>query len=256
MIDFNNKTILLTGGSSGIGKALVISLCKLNANIIVIGKRQEIPLEFVGESKINYHSIDLSDPNASDRIIELLHAPIDIFISNAGIAFNKNFQSTTEYEILQQLNVNLYSTIILTKKILSNKLLKVGGNMIYLSSLSGVYPMANLALYCTSKFGIEGFVRSIKLELKTRAKVTLVYPGITMTEFFDKANMNEFKEYLKKHPYAFHTPERVANEILEKIDRDIIVIGSDKIYLRFERFIPNKLKPTFLAFTSLFNHVF
>lgn len=253
MSKFKGRRILITGASSGIGKALAIKFAQLEAYVIAIGKRELAPEEFENLSLIRYHSIDLSEPQSHKRVTDLLLDSIDVFVSNAGMAYSKPFIELSESEINEQLQINLTTIIYLTRELIINKKLTEGGKIIYLSSLSGIYPMAEMSLYCSAKFGLEGFVNSIKQELGDRFRFTLVYPGITMTNFFKRANMEKFTDYLKEHPYASHTADRVAQEIIENFDKNTIIVGSDKIYLKFEKFIPQRFKSKFLTWTSIFN---
>ena len=180
---------------------------------------------------------------------------VDVLINNAGLGYEKSFIDQTEEEILQVLNTNLISQILLTKEFLPNMLEKGDGKIIYVTSLAGKIGFPELAPYSASKFGVEGFAETLREELKnTGVKICVVRPGVTDTPFFQPAGMTEYYHKVKKSG-KIHPPESVAKAILKNINimPDEIVVGSDRIYLRILPFIPYKWRFKLLDFINLFN---
>lgn len=249
MHKFQDKNILITGASSGIGKCLAKELRALGANVIGVGKREQI-----SDDSITYISADLSSYDSINQICNVIQEPIDYFFCNAGMAYEKTFENLNSEEILDQLNINLNTPILLLKSLLENKKLNPGSQVIFTSSLCGVYPMPKLSIYSSTKFGVEGFIGSLRKELKDY-KFTIVRPGIVLTEFFDKAGMGDFKKLINKKRYMVNTPEEVADKIIREINRDVIILGSDNLFIALEKFVPNRLKNKLLSLTNYFNRM-
>lgn len=165
--------ILITGCGSGLGK--VLSENK-NHNIFPHYRYSDNPSSncIVG---------DLTNSQTLNKFSQfLVEKNIDIFINNAGTYLNGPIEKTPDEEIINLINVNLLSSILLTKKVYSYFKEKNSGLIININSLAGKNSAANESVYCASKFGLHGFSKSIQLEaIGTGIRVVDLYPGAIKT---------------------------------------------------------------------------
>ncbi|OAB47998.1 SDR family oxidoreductase [Paenibacillus antarcticus] len=183
------KSILLTGCSKGIGKAVLDKLIELEKyRVYALSK--------------NVHSIDLSVPNVHVYPCDLANANeteevakkiiedsggIDILVNNAGIGLFKKVEDISLKEWSEVLAINLTATFILTKTVMSKMKENNSGKIINITSDADHIGFAEGSLYCASKFAVRGFADSIRDELKgTGISVTTIGPGRVDTYFNGK----------------------------------------------------------------------
>lgn len=216
-----NKTILITGASSGIGKATAIESSKLGAKVVITGRNEErlnetyINLDGNGHIKI---IADVSTDEGLDTIIN--NCPfIDGFVNNAGIIKTIPIQFITREKIDELMSVNLDSMILLFAKLLKKKKLPKGSSVVFTSSIGGtkVGTIGN-SLYDSSKAAISGFIKTSAIELAPKnIRVNCVCPGMINTNLFNEGAVTEqqFQEDSKKYPLGrYGNPEEVAWAII------------------------------------------
>jgi len=244
------KSAIVTGASSGIGREIAITLAQEGVNVLAVARRKDrlhnletLSKNFVG--KIFPFSTDLRDRNSHLAIVSkaiTLFGKIDLLINDAGVGNNAKFESIKVSTIDKIIQTNLMAPIFLTKEVLPLMLKRQSGHIVFVSSLAGKLGFPELSVYSASKFAIEGLAESIRREIGNRnVAVTLLRPGVTDTEFFEKANMKNYYINAKKEN-RLHSPSSVATELLNEIHKkpNAIVVGSDKWYLRLLPFIPEK----------------
>ena len=216
-----NKTILITGASSGIGKATAIESSKLGAKVVITGRNEErlnetyINLDGDGHIKI---IADVSTDEGLDTIIN--NCPfVDGFVNNAGIIKTIPIQFITREKIDELMSVNLDSMILLFAKLLKKKKLPKGSSVVFTSSIGGtkVGTIGN-SLYDSSKAAISGFIKTSAIELAPKnIRVNCVCPGMINTNLFNEGAVTEqqFQEDSKKYPLGrYGNPEEVAWAII------------------------------------------
>lgn len=167
------KNVLITGCGSGLGK--VLSENKKH-NIFSHYRSLENPSQnsIVGDLT-NFEFI-----NSFSGFLEKNN--IDVFINNAGAYLNGPIEEVSDDQIIDLINVNLLSPILLLKKVFRYFRQKNSGLIININSLAGKTPTANESVYCASKFGLQGFSKSIQLEaIGTGIRVVDLYPGAIKT---------------------------------------------------------------------------
>ena len=182
-----SKTVIITGGSSGIGKACAIRFAAEGANVVIASRRKEKLDKAINELK-KYSSrvvpvvADVSVYSDCERIIsETLtrFGSIDILINNAGISMRGMF-SDTNLDVLQQvMNTNFWGTVYCTHLALPH-LLKSKGSLVGISSIAGRKGLPGRSAYSASKFAMEGFLETLRIEnMKNGLHVLVVRPGFT-----------------------------------------------------------------------------
>ena len=218
-----NKTILLTGASSGIGKATAIAISQLGGKLIITG-RDETRLEETyqalqgtGHKKI---IADFLGANPVDTIVSQIEGPINGIVHSAGIPKTLPFKFSTPEMLQEIMKVNFEVPFILTQKLIKNRLVLNGSSIVFVSSVSGAGTVApGISMYSATKGAINATIKVIALELaKNKIRVNSVSPGMVRTNL-NTANPNLTAEDLKKdemntYPLGYGEPEDVAYGII------------------------------------------
>ena len=216
-----NTTILITGASSGIGKATAELFAKNGARLILCGRRQE-RLDQLKDSlntEVHLLNFDVRDRTAVFEAIESLPSQwkqIDVLINNAGNAHGLDPVQTANLDDWDaMIDGNVKGVMYVTKAILPQMIERKTGQIINLGSIAGleVYPNGNV--YCASKFAVDAFTQGLRIDLNPYGiRVGAIHPGLVETEF----SMVRFKgdETRSKNVYATITAlqaEDIANAI-------------------------------------------
>jgi short-subunit dehydrogenase len=246
------KSAVVTGASSGIGREIALGFAREGANVLAVARRQE-KLKEVEKSadkmdgSVVIYSCDIRENTSADLIIEnslLNFGSIDILVNNAAIGMNKQFSELSQKEIINVIQTNLLAPAFLSQKVLPIMIENQSGHLIFITSLAGKLGFPGLSTYSASKFGIEGLAETIRHEVhKDNIAVTVLRPGVTDTEFFENANMNEFHQQAKNSG-KMHSAAKVANELIDQIEErpNEIVVGNDKWFLRIMPFVPERFR--------------
>ena len=201
MINLENKNIILTGATGGIGNAIVDTLVSLKANLIVTGTNEKK----LDELKRKHQSIiplkqDISDhanlESFIDKCNEKLNDRIDVLINNAGITKDNLTIRMDKEEWSKVIDLNLTSTFLLSKYTIKKMLKKKYGKIINITSIVGHTGNLGQANYSASKAGISAFSKSMAVEYaRKNININCVAPGFIKTEMTDKIN-EEFKNNL------------------------------------------------------------
>lgn len=217
-----NKTILITGATSGIGYATAIAFSKLGANLILCGRREEKLKKLSKEVKVSNTTLqfDVRDKiKVQDSInnLPLKFKKIDVLINNAGNAHG--FDSVDKAKIDDwdaMIDSNVKGLMYVTKAIIPFMVKNKSGHIINVGSIAGkeVYPKGSV--YCSSKFAVDAFTQGLRVDLlKFGIKVSAINPGLVETEFslvrFKGDNSRAKKVYSGLKPL---TAEDVAKSII------------------------------------------
>ena len=162
------KTILITGASSGIGKATAIECSKLGAKVIITGRNRLRLEETFSSMSGNAHLLieaDLQYPSDIDMLIDSLPM-LDGVVNNAGMTKTIPMAFISEEILLDVLRINTISPILITQKLLKRRKLAKSASIVFTSSISGnsVGVLGN-TIYSTTKAAVNGFVKNAALEL-------------------------------------------------------------------------------------------
>lgn len=211
----SGKTILITGASSGIGKATAIECAKAGASLIITGRdttRLHQTLESLpGEN----HKTVIADLT-SDAGIQLLTDSIektDGVVLCAGVN-DKALIKNINREVLQKvMDINLYSPVLLIRSLLKHKKLQKYASVVMLSSISAYYPAISNGMYAASKGAINSFSKILALEiLPLKGRVNCIQPAFVETDMLKKYTLQEEIEKIRsEYPLGrFAQPEEIA----------------------------------------------
>ncbi|MEM9151352.1 MAG: 3-oxoacyl-ACP reductase family protein [Cyanobacteria bacterium P01_F01_bin.3] len=198
MIDLSGKTALVTGGSRGIGRAIVQNLAHHGATVAFtyvsnIEKAGELEAELSTVSKVKGFQADLADIAHLHELgsaIKDEFGSIDIVVNNAGIFTSQPFEDVTETDFDQLFTTNVKGTFFLTQQLLP--LVNKGGRIINMSSGSTRHHVPNSSLYAATKAAIEQFTRLWSKELASREiTVNSILPGYVATDWVDHVSQDQ-----------------------------------------------------------------
>ncbi len=217
-----NKNIIITGGSRGIGRGIAIVLAKHGANIAftysssvdsAISLTEEISALNVKCKGYQSNAANFEDSQKLVDQILLDFDNIDVLINNAGITKDNLLMRMTEEDFDKVIDVNLKSVFNMVKAVQRTFLKNRAGSIVNISSIVGIKGNAGQANYAASKAGIIGFSKSIALELGSRnIRSNVIAPGFIQTEMTDKLNQEVVNQWISGIPLKRGgTTEDVAN---------------------------------------------
>ena len=249
---FTNKTIIITGASSGIGKELALRLAGKKVKL-VLAARNKTRLEEVAKQCINkgssavYIAADVAEKAQCKNIVDeavKAFGGIDILVNNAGITMWAEFEKVTNLEALEQImKVNFFGSMYLTHYALPY-LIQSKGQLVGVSSLTGKTGIPTRSIYAASKHAMAGFFDSLRIELKEKeVAVTMIYPGFVSSEVRERA-LNGDGIPLGKSPVKekeVMTVEECVRQMLpviEKRKRELVMTTRAKIGLWIKMIAP------------------
>ncbi len=187
-MDFKDKVVIITGASSGIGKALAEEMAKRGANIVLAARQYVTLCEITAslEAKYGIRALAVQCDVSKEEDCELLikqslttFGKIDVLINNAGLSMRALFNDVDLSVLKNLMDVNFWGTVYCTKYALP-EILKSKGSVIAVSSIAGYRGLPGRTGYSSSKFAMNGFMESLRTELlKTGVHVMVACPGFT-----------------------------------------------------------------------------
>jgi len=224
MLSLKNKVAIVTGGTRGIGRAIVETLAAAGSNVIFTGtsscitddyekKLQQFPAEHL------FIHADASSATDTERVIQTVmekYGRIDILINNAGINHDTLLMRMTETDWDDVIRVNLKSVYLYTKAVQPVMLKQRSGSIINISSVVGIGGNAGQANYAAAKAGIIGFTKSVAKELGSRQiRCNAIAPGLIDTDMTRKMSPESREKAEKMIALRrIGTPEEVAKVVL------------------------------------------
>ena len=249
MLEFKGKTVLITGGGSGIGEAMACQYAIKGTNVILTGRRMET-LEKVQQKCLALgvqawcRTVDMEKPESIDALVEWINAEghkIDFLLLNAGIS-QRALTLETDISVDRRLmEVNYFGGIYLVKA-LKDMFLERGVHIAVVSSVSGVFGFPVRSAYCASKHAIHRFYETIALEYP-QIKTTILIPGRIHTDVSRNALDGNGKATGIMDPgqangYDVDKCARKAIKAIARGRHQKVIGGFDTIMVPFYKYIP------------------
>lgn len=228
------KTILVTGASSGIGRATAVLCAEMGASVILIGRNDselQKTASRVPEDRCRIIKLDLTDYNSlADSVPGL--PKLDGVVSNAGIVKSILAKFNEKEDMEKIFNVNTFSHINLVQELIKQKKLNKGASIVFTSSMSGVFcGLVGGSLYGATKSALVGYSKALALELAPRGiRVNTIHPGMIETPLTQGTALSKelLEEDAKNYPLGrYGKPEEVASSIVYLLsDATIWMTGS------------------------------
>ncbi|MFF4244628.1 oxidoreductase [Streptomyces sp. NPDC001822] len=248
------RTWLITGGSQGLGKSLVLAALEAGDNVVVTSRKPETPASLKAENPEHLQTVVLDVTSASQSRDVVATAvdrfgSVDVVVNNAGYATSGSIEDFPEDEFRAQIDVNLYGVVNVTRAVLPVMRRQRSGHIVQISSIGGrVGGTPGLSAYQTAKFAVEGFSEALANEVAPFGiEVTIVEPGGIRTGWAAGAAepsgpitpdyeetvgqwLARFAEYAGNEP---GDPDRMARAIIGAVDAEEpprrLLLGSDAL---------------------------
>lgn len=208
-----DKTVIITGSSSGIGKETAVYFAENNWNVVATMRNPEKRQNELGalrdNARIDIVHLNVLDPKSIADAIEYTcktYRKIDVIVNNAGYAVVGPFEASSRESILKQFETNVFGLMEVTNQIIPIFRQQKHGVIINLSSKAGVKGFPYYSIYSSTKWAIEGFSESLRYELEPfNIKVKLIEPGVVKTDFYGRS-MDIMREKKLNMYYNFIEP--------------------------------------------------
>jgi NAD(P)-dependent dehydrogenase (short-subunit alcohol dehydrogenase family) len=185
------KTVLITGTSSGIGKATVYEFAKMGWNVIATQRTPENETDFKSYSNVKMYKMDVTDLDSIKHTMSQVQkdfGKIDVVVNNAGYGVDGAFEAMSDEVIEKQFNTNVFGLMRVTREAIKHMRPNGGGMIIQISSMGGKITFPLYSIYHATKFAIEGFTESLHYELaQFNIKLKLIEPGPIVTDFYGRS---------------------------------------------------------------------
>ncbi|HSH65576.1 MAG TPA: SDR family oxidoreductase [Bacteroidia bacterium] len=247
----NNKGYaLITGGTSGIGFELAKLFAQDGYHLVIVARDEDklkitaYELEKIG-ANVTLISKNLFRADSAQEVYDIVKAKgihIDVLVNNAGHGHYGEFLYTSLEMEINIIQLNIISLITLTKLFLKDMVAKGEGKILNVSSIASKSPGPWQSVYHATKAFVQSFTEALRIEVKSwNINVTALLPGMTDTDFFNKANMNDSKALQDKRKLA--DPADVAKDGYEALmqGKDMIISGlKNKIEVAFRSITPDE----------------
>lgn len=216
----DGASVLITGASSGIGRALALVLAQREVSLHLLGRNAQALAETARQARswgalAQTYSLELTDDTALLDFAESFDAPLDVLIHSAGTITLAPVEEAAIADLDAQYRVNLRAPYLLTQKLLP-RLERGGGQIVFVNSGAGLSARGYWSQYAATKHALKAFADALRDELKGRGiRVISVYPGRTATPMQQTVHEQEGRDY---DPARFVQPEDVATLTLAALE--------------------------------------
>lgn len=228
-----NKTVLITGTSSGIGKAAVIEFARNGWNVAATQRTPEKETDFANFANVKLYALDVTNLSSVEQAIDQAisdFGQVDVVINNAGYGVDGTFEAMSDEIIEKQFSTNVFGLMRVTRESIKRMRPQGGGMIIQISSMGGKITFPLYSIYHATKFAVEGFTESLHYELaQFNIQLKLIEPGPIVTDFYGRSrqfvkssNTDQYDEFIQKFNHAAEKvmqdaegPEVVAKTIFQ-----------------------------------------
>ena len=246
-----DKVVLITGGTSGIGKALAFAFGRAGASVVITGRNEE-NLQATGEALTAQHIENLAlvadvsrEADCARMVSQTISrfGQLDILINNAGISMRALFQDVDLAVIRQVMDINFYGMVYATKYALPH-ILQTKGSVLGISSIAGYRGLPGRTGYSASKFAMHGFLETLRTEvLEKGVHVMIACPGFTASNIRNTAltAQGQVQGQSPLDEGKIMSAEEVADRILKATrqrKRDLVMTAQGKLTVFLNKWLP------------------
>lgn len=214
------KTILITGSSTGIGKAIALYFAEKQWNVAATMRNPANEKELTKFPNVKLYQLDVTNTQSIDNAIEQSikdFGKIDVLVNNAGYGLDGVFEAMNDEMIKTQFETNVFGLMRVTRAIIPHFRKNRAGTIIQIASVGGRVTFPLFSIYHSTKFAVEGFSESIQHELKPfNIKIKIIEPGAIKTDFYGRSRVNaDLKDLIEYEAYAKNI-EKVSQKFGEK----------------------------------------
>jgi uncharacterized protein len=256
---FENKVVLITGASSGIGKALASEFAKNGANVVLTARRFDLVSSNAKKLSLKYKKCiavkcDVAQDGDLEKAVQegvKTFGKIDIVVANAGFGVTGNFENLKLEDYKRQFETNVFG-VLRTIYATLPELKKTKGSVCVIGSVNSIVSFsAGTSPYVMSKFAVRGLIKSLSLELSPfNISVTHIMPGFVETEFDIKNSEKEKRKYGWLKISAEKAARLIVRAIKDK-NLEVILTRHGKMAIYLERYTPFILRQLSSLFSKL-----
>ena len=221
---YTDKIVLITGGTSGIGKVTAIAFAQAGAKVILTGRREKEGAEVVAEitkkgGTAAFVRTDVAEESEVKKAVDFVlstHGRLDVAFNNAGVEMLGPLDQVTEQQYRSTFDINVWGVLNSMKHEITAMLKTGGGAIVNTSSIAGHIGLAQASIYVATKHAVEGLTKAAAVEFaKQGIRVNAVAPGTIDTEMVARFP-SEAQDWLKsQHPVGrFGASEEIAGAVL------------------------------------------
>jgi len=199
---FAGKVVLITGGTSGIGKSTAIAFARAGAKVVLTGRREKEGAQVVAEIKklggdAAFVRADISKDADVKKMVDFTvdkFGRLDVAFNNAGVEWKGPLNHATEAEYRRIFDINVWGVLNSMRHEIPVMLKNGGGAIVNTSSVAGHVGLAQVSIYIASKHAVEGLTKSVALEFaKQNIRINAIAPGVIATEMLDRFAGDELR---------------------------------------------------------------
>ncbi|HEU5245977.1 MAG TPA: SDR family oxidoreductase [Candidatus Udaeobacter sp.] len=204
-VKLNGKVALVTGGTSGIGKATAIAFTRAGAKVVLTGRREKEGAQVVAEiKKLGGDAAFVRADVAKDADVKAMvdftvdkYGRLDVAFNNAGVEWKGSLEKATEAEYRRIFDINVWGVLNSMRHEIPVMLKNGGGAIVNTSSGAGHVGLPEVSVYVASKHAVEGLTKSVALEFaRQNIRINAVAPGVIATEMFDRFAGDELRDQI------------------------------------------------------------
>jgi short-subunit dehydrogenase len=238
------KTVVVTGASSGIGRAAAVEFARRGANVVLAARRGQLLEDVARECRklgVDCQTVvtDVTLRADCEHLIDIAGS-VDVLVNNAGFAIFDPIESARPDDLTSMMQTNYFGAVWCTQAVLPQMLARGNGTIVNVASIAGIMGYARMGGYCATKFAMIGFSETLRDEVAGRGvRVAMVCPGTVETDFFVKAERGKMpgasRLILAIKPE--HVARAIANAAEDGRYRRILPLGA-AMYMRFKELFP------------------
>jgi NAD(P)-dependent dehydrogenase (short-subunit alcohol dehydrogenase family) len=231
------KTVLITGASSGIGKAAVIEFANQGWNVAATMRNPDNGSEFSKLNNVIVIALDVTNEqsvNAAFATAVEKFGKLDAVVNNAGYGVDGVFEAMTDEIIEKQYNTNVFGLMRVTRTAIRHMRENKGGNIVQVSSMGGRIAFPLFSIYHGTKWAVEGFTESLQFEVEPfNIRLKLIEPGAIKTEFYGRSRTFVQPNYTSDYKSFVDNADKVREEAgakgdsAEKVAKTIVKAAGD-----------------------------
>jgi len=227
-MELQQRRVLITGASRGIGEALARRFAEAGAVVALVARSAAAIEALAGELGGTAHPADLADPSAVNGLLDRIEQEsgrVDVLVNNAGIDLTKHIADHDAADLERIYRVNLITPAELCRQAIPRMQERGGGHIVNISSMAGVGPFPGLAAYSSTKAGLTQFTAGLRADLRgTTVRTTVVELGPVPTDMLDHVESyrptgDSFRRFGQLQLLPDVPREVVANEVVEAVQQ-------------------------------------
>lgn len=215
LFSLENRTVLVTGASSGLGRAIAIVCAEAGAKVILTARNEDRLLETLSMMKTGDHKVisyDITHTDLLDDFVEQLPS-MDGVVFCAGVLQTIPVKFITEKALLQMMTTNSFAPFMMAQRLARNNIIQKDGSVVFISSIAANSAAIGNAIYAASKGAVSSFARCMALELsRQKIRVNCILPGLIRTGISDTniVSKSDLDKEESHYPLGPGYPEDVA----------------------------------------------